>query len=263
MMGGVPSWIVAIVLAVFFALSLEAGWRLYRVLRGDRADEGASTGAGYVVSASLGLLSLLIGFTLAMSLDRYEVRRRLVVAEASAISTVWLRDQVFDQPVRGRLEDLLRAYVRERRALPSVGLSQPALDAADQRTGALQTRIWQQTLAGLRTPGASPFTNVVTQATNDMFDLPAARRAALDAQVPPAVLWTLVAVAFISAILTGYGLATGRRRHRLASTGLFIAAALAITLIIELDEPRGGLIRVPQAPLDRVADSILNAPATP
>lgn len=260
-MAGAPSLILAIVLALLFALGMEGGWRLHGLAQRGRAAESASTGAGYVVSGSLGLLSLLIGFTLAMSLDRYEVRRRLVVAEASAISTVWLRDEVLDQPFRGRLEELLREYVKERRALAAVGLGGGALDAADRRTAALQASIWQETLAGLRASGASPFTTVVIQATNQMFDLPAERRAALDAEVPPPVLWVLVAVAFIAAMLTGYGLAAGRHRHRLASAGLFVAAALAITLIFELDQPRSGLIQVPQAPLDRLAASILAAPA--
>jgi hypothetical protein len=59
------------------------------------------------------------------------------------------------------------------------------------------------------------------------------------------VLWTLIGVAVIAAVLTGYGLAAGRHRHWVASSVLFVAVALTITLIVELDEPRGGLIRVP------------------
>jgi hypothetical protein len=263
MISAVPSWAIAIILAVVFVLSVEAGWRLYTVRRRDHDDNGVTVGAGYIVSASLGLLSLLLGFTLAMSLDRFEARRNLVVDEAGAISTAWLRDQLFDQPFREQLDALLRDYVRERRTLASVGMSQTALDAADQRAGALQQRIWQETIAALRAPGASVLITPVLQATNEMFDLPAARRAALDAEVPPPILWTLVLVAVIAAAITGYGLAAGRHRHLVTSSGFFVAAALTITLIIELDQPRGGLIIVPQTPIDRVADTILNAPAPP
>src|SRR5580698_8721094 len=127
MQDALPSLIIAISLTALFVLSLAGGWRLYGAVRRGRPDEGASTGAGYIVGASLGLLSLLIGFTLAMSLDRYESRRKLVGEEANAIATVWLRDQLFAQPYRGQLDGLLRAYIRERRSLPSVGLSKPAL----------------------------------------------------------------------------------------------------------------------------------------
>jgi hypothetical protein len=260
-MSAMPSWAIAIILAAVFVLGAEAGWRLYHASRDGVEGDGITAGAGYIVGASLGLLSLLIGFILAMSVDRYETRRILVVDEAGAISTTWLRDQMLDQPFRGRLDALLRDYVRERRSLASVGMSPAALDAADERTAVLQQRIWQETAAALRAPDASALITPVLQATNEMFDLPAARRAALDAEVPPAVLWTLVLVAIIAAAITGYGLAAGRHRHLATSSALFVAAALIITLIIELDAPRSGLIRVPQAPIDRVADTILNTSA--
>ncbi|MEJ0041762.1 MAG: hypothetical protein WDM81_05930 [Rhizomicrobium sp.] len=256
-----PSWAIAVVLAAAFLLSLEGGWLAYHRLK--RAEAGGSTGAGYIVGASLGLLSLLMGFTLALSLDRYEIRRNLVVDEASAISTVWLRDQLLDEPFRGHLAALLRDYVRERSSLASVGTTKTALDGADRRAEALQQRIWSQTSAALRAPGSSVLTTPILQATNAMFDLPSARRAALDAVVPPAVLWTLMIVAGISAATTGYGLAVGEHRHRFASSGLFVVAALIIGLIVELDEPRGGLIQVPQDPIDRVAASILQTPVAP
>jgi hypothetical protein len=250
---------IAAIMAIAFVLSLAGGWRLYQTLNRGRPDDGASTGAGYLVGASLGLLSLLIGFSLALSLDRYEARRRLVGEEASAIQTVWLRDLLLDEPYRGQLDALLRDYIRERRTLPQLSLDAHTLDAEDKRTEALQARIWQATAAALK--GGDPrMTTTVLQATNDMFDLPAARRAALDAQVPGPVFMTLVLVGLIAAALTGYGLAASRRRHLVASSGLFMAAALISTLIIELDEPRTGLIRVSQAPFERTAATILAMP---
>jgi hypothetical protein len=259
MLDGLSTLAIAAALALLFIASLALGARAYQALRGAGADDQASTGAGYLVGASVGLLSLLIGFTLALSLDRYEVRRHLVGEEADAVQTVWLRDHLFDQPYRGVLDALLRDYVRERLRLSSLS-GQAALDAADQRTAALQQRIWQETAAALRTPNDLPLTTTVLQATNDMFNLPSARRSALDADVPPLVLCTLVVVAVIAAALAGYALAAGRHPHRVASGGLFVAMALTITLIIELDLPRSGFIQVPQAPFERTAAAILSAP---
>lgn len=260
-MATAPSWIIAILLATLFLLSLDGGWLLHRALRGERGDPRASIGAGYIVAASLGLLSLLISFTLLLSLDRFEVRRRLVVAEADAISTVWLRDHLLPEPYRSRLDTLLRDYVKERRGLAAVGTTPAALDASDKRANQMHQRIWRETAQALREPGTLALADPVLQATNTMFDLPADRRAALDAEVPQPLLWTVVLVAAVTAAITGYGLRTSGHRHRVAADSLFIAAALVITLIIELDEPRGGLIRVPQAPIERAADTILAAPA--
>lgn len=250
---------IAAIMATALVLSLAGGRWLFRVLAGPVADQGASTGAGYLVGASLGLMSLLIGFSLALSLDRYEARRRLVGEEASAIQTVWLRDQLLDPPYRAELDGLLRDYIRERSALPQLGLDSAALDAEDKRTQGLQGKIWVATAAAVK--GSDPrVATAILQATNEMFDIPGARRAALDAQVPGPVLMTLVLVGLIAAALTGYALAASQRRHLVASSGLFVAAALIITLIIELDEPRTGLIRVSQAPFERMAATILSAP---
>jgi hypothetical protein len=259
MFDGLSTLAIAAALALLFLLSLAAGGRVYRALNGSDGADHASTGAGYLVGASLGLLSLLIGFTLALSLDRYEVRRRLVVEEADAVQTVWMRDHLLAQPYRGALDALLRDYVKERLLLPSLA-SQATLDAADERSAALQQQIWQQTAAALRMPDDLPLTTAVLQATNDMFNLPSDRRAALDADVPPLVLWTVVFVAMTAAALTGYALAAGKHPHRVASGALFVAMALTISLIIELDLPRSGFIKVPQTQFERTAATILSAP---
>ena len=52
------------------------------------------------------------------------------------------------------------------------------------------------------------------------------------------------------------GLARARRRHFVASTTLFVLLALSITLIIDLDQPRSGLVTISQTPMSRTAESI-------
>jgi hypothetical protein len=260
MFDGLSTMAIAAALALMFILALAAGARVYRALNKAGPDDHASTGAGYLVGASLGLLSLLIGFTLALSLDRFEVRRQLVGAEADAVQTVWLRDQMLDQPYRSHLDRLLRDYVKVRRALANLAPGEAALDASDQQTAVLQEQIWQETTAALREPADARVITTVLQATNEMFTLPSERRAALDADIPPLVLWTLVIVALIAAALAGYALAASKQRHRVASSALFVAVAMTIALIIELDLPGTGFIRVPQAPFERTAAAILSAP---
>jgi hypothetical protein len=247
-------------LTALFALSLGAGGRLYRVASRGRPADGASTSAGFLVGATLGLLSLLIGFTLALSLDRFEARRLVILKEANAVQAAWLRDQLLDAPYRGQLDSLLRTYIRSRLQLASIGLDPAALDAQGARDWAIQQRIWRETAVALQTPNDTRIAVPVLQATNEMFGLTGDRRAALDAQVPTPVLAALVIVAVIAAAITGYGLEAGGRRHRIASTALFAAASLIIALIIDLDEPWAGMIRISQAPFERVAASILNAP---
>ena len=253
-----PVWLDAVIMAIGFPLAVEAGYRLHGAFLRDRGDEPADPSVGQMVSAALALLGLLIGFTFAMAADRYETRRELVVAEANAIGTTRLRCELFEEPERGRLLGLLKDYIVARQAFPRAGTDPGKLDQVDRQTAVIQTAIWRETGAALRQPANTALTTTVLQATNTMFDLTASRRAALDARVPDGVFAVLALFAGLTAAIVGYGLATGRKRHLVVSSGLFVMVALAITLIIDLDQPRGGLITISQASLDRLAAAIRN-----
>ena len=85
---------------VVFAILLVVAHIGYRVaqLRSAEASEERHT---QIVSARDGtglLLSLLMGFTLAMALPNYELRKRLVIDEANAIATTNLRAQILPEP---------------------------------------------------------------------------------------------------------------------------------------------------------------------
>src|SRR5215469_14965767 len=65
---------------------------------------------GFIVSAVLGLLALLLGFTFSLAIQRFEERRQLVMQEANAIGTAYLRAQLLDSPHRERLSRLIVDY---------------------------------------------------------------------------------------------------------------------------------------------------------
>jgi hypothetical protein len=72
-------------IAVILAVS-ELGWQL-----GTRSNGRGSSNAGTLESAILGLLALVIGFSFAIALSRFEARRDAVLNEANAIGTTALR----------------------------------------------------------------------------------------------------------------------------------------------------------------------------
>src|SRR5271167_2803017 len=65
------------------------------------------------------LLGLLLGFTVAIVLPRFDERRQLVIDEANAIGTTMLRAEILPEPQRGRTLELLREYVVMRRDFAS------------------------------------------------------------------------------------------------------------------------------------------------
>ena len=252
-----PSWLILLMLAVALPLFVELGYRVQDVFARPTQAAGEAGGEGHLISAILGLLGLMIGFTYAMASERYDVRRDLVVAEANALSTTWLRAQLFDSPERERLSVVLRDYTRERLAFPAAGVDEAKLGAHRQRTLVHEARIWSEVRAAIRTPVGATLTESMLKSTNEMFDLAESRRAALDAHVPEAVMWALAGFAAATAGIIGYGLRAASRRHLIASTGLCLLVALAIAQIADLDHPREGAVRIQQGPMIRVAQDIL------
>lgn len=244
-----PLWMIGIATFGLLLLSVEFGYRAQRWLIRRRASEDLSTGGQeHLLAAVLGLLALLLGFTFSLTLDRYETRRELVVQEANAIETTWLRTQLLDEPARSELSALLRAYVDARLAYSET--DDYAEAAADfDRAEALQAKIWVQAGEVIRDDRESQLSRALIDPMNDAFNIAAARAAGYEAHVPGRVLTILMLYAILSAMMVGYILAGGRRRHHAATALTLMLLTLAIVVILDLDRPRSGAIMVSQKPL--------------
>ena len=104
-----PTWLIALVVAALLLGSAGLGQLVRRRLPIERSDE-EKVGEQLIVSAMIGLLALLLGFTFALAIDRFDTRRVLVLEESNAIGTTWLRAQMLDEPGRTRLSRLLEGY---------------------------------------------------------------------------------------------------------------------------------------------------------
>lgn len=251
-------WLASAGLALALPLAVEAGYRLHR-WSSRSAKPPANDGWAPLLAGAVTLLALLLGFTVAMATDRYETRRRLVIDEANAISTTYLRARAFEGPSGAVLRAAILRYADGRRRAYLAG-DDPRKIASVERAADLQrNQIWAATLAALRQPEGAAMTTVTLQATNDMFDIAASRQATLEARVPPPILLSLVVYAIVTAGLSGYGLGAYGVRHGVASTLLFLMVAVLIALVMDLDRARSGGIRVSQSALERVAVSIAAA----
>lgn len=240
--------------------AMELGYRLHSraihraLARGE--PEPNETGSGYVLSAALGLLGLLIAFVFSMANDRYVERRQLVTAEANAISTAVMRYELLPEPHRGDILRSMADYVKVRLEFYDFGADMTKVAEAEAQAEAMQRKIWRQVSAAVRTPEGAGVAMGVMMPTNDMFNLETARRAALEERVPARALHVLIVFAVVTAAIMGHGLAHGRRRHMVSTFGLFVLVAMAISLIVDLDSPRVGSVRVPQTPMIHVAQQV-------
>lgn len=239
-----PLWQLAVLSFALMLFAWEGGGLLQARLRAlvhkdDVQDEG------YILSGILGLLALLIAFTFGLALDRYETRRELVVTEANALGTAWLRTSLLDDPapLRAALKDYAKARVDFSLAPPH------ALAKAHAAANARQVRLWDEAISALGNQKASPLAPTVLAPINDAIDVAATRAAALDARLPASVAVILGLYALISAGMLGYVVARAGSRQRAASILLFMMVTLSFILIEDLDRARDGAIQVSQQPM--------------
>jgi hypothetical protein len=257
---GAPLWLQHLLLLIALPLAIEAGYRLHAAMAktATYTDLGRDEW-GHITGASMSILGLLIAFTVSMAVGHYESRRQLVVDEANAISTTYLRAQLFDDPARGQLGSLISGYARDRQLVFDAGDNHALVDRAQAVTEANQGLLWSATIAALRQPGAAGWSTTFLPAMNGMFDLAATLQASLEAGVPARVVRVVIIYAFVTAGLARFPLGAGGGRRRAGLMLVFLMVAVTIGLIIDLDNPRSGGIQVPEAPLQRTTAAIAKA----
>lgn len=238
--------VIAVSLFAGMIALLEFGRRL-GVKRLARDTEGARAGTGAVDGAVFALLGLLLAFTFSGAASRYDTRRQLIVQEANAIGTAWLRldplpataQPALREAFRGYLDARLRAYSR----MPDFGAAERDLQEALLQ----QQRIWELAVATVSRPEGQGWAMLLLPALNEMFDIASIRTAALRMHPPRVVYGLLLALALASALLAGFGMSGAKRRSWIHIAGFALIISGAVYVIHDLEHPRAGLIRVGSA----------------
>jgi hypothetical protein len=238
-------WVILGVSIALFLLAIEAGFRLGRRSR-PSVSEHAKSQINTIQGAMLGLLALLLGFTFAMAISRFEVRKQLVLDEANAIHTTFLRAQLLPQPQRQEVSNLLRQYVEVRLKFYQAGVDQDRLRKAENQAEQLHLLLWSHAAAlGEKDPRAVT-TGLFIQSLNEVIDLYSKRLTALENHVPEIILVLLYSVALVANGLIGYGCGLGERRNFYVTLMASMLIVFVILVIVDLDRPRRGLIGVSQ-----------------
>ena len=95
----VDLWLILVASVGGFLLATEAGFLLGRRSQSNTGDDSRSQ-IYTIQGATLGLLALLLGFTFAMAMSRYDTRKQMVLDESNAIGTTFLRAQLLPEPTR-------------------------------------------------------------------------------------------------------------------------------------------------------------------
>ncbi|MFL6844536.1 MAG: hypothetical protein ACJ8ER_06610 [Allosphingosinicella sp.] len=250
-----PPWILTLaVFALLIALLFVGAFLRHRKdhAAGDAKNEDDAF-ENLSASAILGLLALLLGFSFALALDRFDLRRSMTLQEANAISTTYLRSQLMDEPYRTRFHDLLQGYTAHRIKIARVA------DADVQRRLSVRTEQYRRqmaavTLEAIRPVYNSEFGTAFMDSVNETLNIGAARKAARLATIPARVLVMLLLYLAVTSVIVGFVMERGRERW--AAAVLLLMLAMSYGLILDIDQPNRGSIRESQGPMEDVLQSM-------
>lgn len=238
----------------------EIGYRLGRRHR-DVMLEAQKSQADLVVPSLLGLIGLLLAFSFDIAQNRFDQRKALVIDDANAIGTTYLRAKTLPAPYDEHIQVLLREYVGDR--LRAHGAAD--LAAVLARSGTLHTELWAETTAVARANPDSEIVGMFIDALNHMIDIHQARvTVALFQRMPKAILGMLFVVSALTIGTVGFRSGLDRTRALVPAAVLVLAITAVLALIVDLDRPASRLFQVSQRAMEDLGETVSHdAPSSP
>ena len=178
-------WSVFVLTGGVLLLATELGYRLGAALL-PRTAQGASGAKRNLAGGVVGALGLLLGFTFAMAVGRFESRKQLVLDEANGIGTTWLRAGYLSERARDVIRPTLLEYVDARLQAANVPAGSEEYNKLVARSEQNQAAMWRATLTEVKA-NDSPAVSLFTASLNDLIDLDAKRQAATRNHLPASV----------------------------------------------------------------------------
>lgn len=218
----------------------EVCYRVATRLRvGER--EARTSQLDVVVASMLGLLALLLAFSFDIGEDRFGKRKDLLLEEANAIATTYLRADMLPAPHDKNVQELLRRYIDER----SDVRSSDELDRALQRSAELHAQLWHEATAVARENMGSPVVALFVASLNQVIDLHESRiTVGLFQRMPTVILGVLYFVSLLSVGLVGVRAGMARTRNATPTVALIVVIVAVLALIDSLDAPASKLFKV-------------------
>ncbi len=236
---------IFLVTALFIVGLLMACIEFGRRIRLGRRGEKASSGLSTIDGAVFGLMALLLGFSFSGAVSRLDTRRDLIVQETNAIGTAWLRIDLLPEAAQPQIRNDFRAYLDARLAFYQ-NLESDRAKAMDQLalSDKLQAKIWAESIPAAKQTSSPAVLTLVAGSLNEMIDITTTRSVALRTHPPLPIYVTLVLLAMASCLIAGFGMGDTEKRPWLHTVVFAIALFLTVYMIIDLEFPRVGIIRI-------------------
>ena len=247
-----PFWAVLFLTAVLAWLAVELGYRVGRFrLKHHRKERGESVLS--IQASILALLAFLLAITFGMAVERYAARKHAVLTEANAIGTCFLRADLLPEPLAAEVRALLREYADTR----IEGIRPDRLEAAIERSEELHAELWDRAVRSVAANPGALGPALFTQSLNEVIDLHEIRVVAGLYNRIPFVIWiALYMVSLLAMLSVGYGLGLSGSSRSMSTLALAVAFSIIIALVVDLDRPQSGLLKISQRAMEDVRETM-------
>ena len=241
---------------LFFVISLVILWLAAvtgasfrkRALEEDERDD-----LNMILAATLTLLGLIIGFTFSMAVSRYDQRKNYEETEANAIGTEYVRADLLPADNATKVRALLRDYLNQR-VLFYEARDKQRLQQVNAYTEQLQTEMWSAVAAPAKAE-PTPLVALAVAGMNDVLNSQGYTQAAWWNRIPAAAWGLMMAIAVGCNLMVGYS-ARRTKGHPILFLVLPLVVSISFFLIVDIDSPRTGVIRVHPQNLVSLAQSL-------
>jgi hypothetical protein len=245
-----PLFVFAIsLLVLWLSTRIGAFFREKRKHLGEDVREDFST----ILAATLTLLGLIIGFSFAMAIGRYDQRKNYEEEEANAIGTEYVRANLLPQADAAKVKALLSQYLTARIEFYRTRDEQE-LRQINAQTNQLQAQLW----SAVQVPAEAKPTPVIALAVsgmNDVLNSQGYTQAAWWNRIPIEAWILMGLISVCSNMLIGY-MTLGAKTEAILLFALPFIVSISFLLIADIDSPRSGLIHVRPQNLVSLSESL-------
>ena len=253
-----PIWGVYLGTVILVLLAAEIGFRIGIWFQNRDSSSRKTPMTGAVVGGMLGLMAFLLAFCVGIVINQHNGRKAMVVTEANAVGTAYLRAGFLSESDRTLSRDLLREYVDIRLA----AASDPALlESTLTRSEQIHGQLWSIVEHAASEGQDSELFTLFVESINDVIDVHTLRLAAIDLRLPRVLGTVLYAATMLSFLLVGVASSADGIRDPVAILLFALAFVAVFMIVVDLDRPQEGLLTVSQtALLDLLAQMKMVAP---
>ena len=230
---------------VFVMVAAEIGFQIGKWLQRRDPDSGKALLTGPVVGGMLGLMAFLLGFCISIVIGQHNGRKSMVVTEANAIGTAYLRADFLDDDDREATHDLLREYVEIRLAAASDATQ---YEFAVSRSGEIHNELWS-IVKDVTQSDESAVMALFVDSINEVIDVHSLRLAAVQLRLPRQLGTVLYIATLLSFALVGVSSSANGKRDTLTILLFALAFVAVFMIIVDLDRAQEGLLTVSQTAL--------------